>query len=115
MANKAQVRYDSEEDILFVYTGEKSHDSLEFDQFTVDFSSDDKIVAVEISGASLFLKDLLDIAVDKERLADVKEAMFSVIQQKEFAYVKIAMKLPIAKGKTIQETIYAPVPMAVIA
>lgn len=115
MANKAHVRYNSEEDILFVYTGEKSHDSLEFDQFTIDFSSDDKIVAIEISGASLFLKNLLDIEVDKARLEDVKEALFSVIQQKDFAYVKIALKLPIANGKMLQETIYTPVPMAVIA
>lgn len=115
MAKKAHVSYDPEEDILLVYTGEKSHDSLEFDQFVVDFSKDDKIVAIEISGASSFLKNILDIEVDKNRLKDVKEAMFSVIQQRDFAYVKVAMKLPLAEGREMQETLYAPVPMAVMA
>ena len=35
-----------------------------------------------------------------------------MIQQKEFAYIKVVMIIPRVKGKEIIETILTPVPMA---
>lgn len=115
MAKNARVNYTAEDDILLIHIGEKVHDSLEFDQSVIDFSKDDKIVGIEIFDASEFLKNVLDIDIDKKRLEEVKSANFSVIQQKEFAYVKVVMEVPLAKGEKITETILTPVPVAQVA
>ncbi len=112
MAKNARVNYTAEDDILLVHIDEPVHDSLEFDQFVIDFSKDDKLVGIEIFDASSFLKNVLDIDVDKKRLEAIKSAQFSVIQQKEFAYIKVVMIIPRVKGKELTETILTPVPMA---
>ncbi len=44
----AKVDYDPEEDLLYVYSGIKVRDSVEFDQLVIDFSADNKIVGIEI-------------------------------------------------------------------
>ena len=56
-ARKASVDYDPEEDILSVSTGEKVNDTIEFDQFVIDFTSDDKIVGIEIQDAVVSKKN----------------------------------------------------------
>lgn len=111
-ARKAHVDYDPEEDILSVSTGEKVNDTIEFDQFVIDFTLGDKIVGIEIQDASLYLKKILEIAVDKKSLENVKAAKFSVIQQKEFAFIKVVMLLPVEGAKTEERTIMATAPLA---
>lgn len=53
MAKIAKVDYDEENDILFVYTGQKAHDSLEVGKFVIDFAADNKIVREKSSPRSL--------------------------------------------------------------
>ena len=48
MAKKAKVDYDEENDILWIYVGESVKDSLEIDNFVIDFSSQNKVVGLEI-------------------------------------------------------------------
>lgn len=115
MSKDARVDYDKEYDLLYVATGVKVKDSLEFDQFVIDFSSDDKIVGIEIMDASRYLKKLFDYDVDKEQLADIKKAKFSVIQQKDFAMIKIVMKIPLISGECVDRVLTAPAPVAVTA
>lgn len=111
MARKASVDYDPEEDILSVSTGEKVNDTIEFDQFVIDFTSGDKIVGIEIQDASLYLKKILEIDVDKKSLENVKAAKFCVIQQKEFAFIKVVMLLPVEGAKAEERAIMATAPV----
>ena len=115
IAQKASVDYDSEEDILSVSTGEKVNDTIEFDQFVIDFTLDDKIVGIEIQDASLYLKKILEIDVDKKSLESVKAVKFSVIQQKEFAFIKVVILLPVEGAKTEERIIRATVSVAQVA
>ena len=115
MARKAHVDYDSEEDILSVSTGEKVNDTIEFDPFVIDFTLDDKIVGIEIQDASLYLKKILEIDVDKKSLESVKAVKFSVIQQKEFAFIKVVILLPVEGAKTEERIIRATVSVAQVA
>lgn len=112
---EARVDYDTEEDILYITTGIKVRDSVEFDQFIIDFSADDKIVGIEIMDASKYLKNFLETEIDKERLQEIKSAKFSVIQQKEFAIIKFVMNVPMAKGIMQEQVITATAPVAMMA
>lgn len=112
---EARVDYDPEEDILYITTGVKVHDSVEFDQFVIDFSADDKIVGLEIMDASIYLKNFLESEIDKSRLGEIKSAKFSVIQQKEFAIIKFVMNVPMAKGIMQEQVITTTAPVALMA
>ncbi len=111
---EARVDYDLEEDILYIATGEKVQDSLEFDQFVIDFSQDDRIVGLEIMDASKYLKNFLEADIDRKALSEVKTAEFSVIQQREFATIKIKMKVPLQNG-FVEQVITATAPVALEA
>ncbi len=47
-AKDAKIDYDYDNDILYLYTGEKIKDSLQIENFVIDFSQNNKIVAVEV-------------------------------------------------------------------
>ena len=115
MAKDASVDYDIEEDILYVSTGVKVQDSIEFDQFIIDFSADDKIVGLEIMNASGYLEKFFESEIDMKQLEEIKIAKFSVIEQKEFSIIKIVMKVPLKKGVFEEMVFTATAPIAVVA
>ena len=63
----------------------------------------------------LYLKKILEIDVDKKSLENVKAAKFRVIQQKEFAFIKVVILLPVEGAKTEERTIMATAPVARVA
>jgi uncharacterized protein YuzE len=114
MAKEAKVDYDEENDILYVYSGEKAKDSLEIDNFVLDISADNKVVAVEIFDASVFASKLSGIEIDKEILSTVKKAMMSFYQSKELFYVFIILPIKI-KGVEREINLQVPAPVAVMS
>jgi len=113
MAKELKVDYDEESDILYVYTGEKAKDSLEIDDFVLDFSEDNKVVAVEIFDASILISKFSGIEISKKILSLVKSAKMSIHQGKELFYVVIF--LPIKVGDKEREIpLQVPAPTAVM-
>ena len=94
MAKKAKVDYDEENDVLWVYSGGKVKDSLEIDNFVIDFSSDDGVVGVEIFNASEMISNFVSDKISKEVLSKVKSARLSFYQSKELVYVIAKLLLP---------------------
>jgi uncharacterized protein YuzE len=95
MAKEAKVDYDEENDILYVYSGEKAKDSLEIDNFVLDISADNKVVAVEIFNASVFISKLSGIKISKKILSTIKNAVMSFYSSKELFYVFIILPIKI--------------------
>ena len=114
MAKKAKVDYDQENDILWVYSGEKVKDSLPIDSFVVDFSHDDKIVGVEIMNASEIVSSLSLNKISKDMLAGIKEASLSFYQSRELFYVVIGLVLSI-DNKIMEIPIQVPAPKVAVA
>ena len=114
MAKKARVDYDEENDILWVYSGEKVKDSLEVDSFVIDFSHDDKVVGVEIINASEVISSLAIIIIIKEGLANTKEASLSFYQSRELFYVVVGLIMTV-NGKTREIPIQVPAPKLAVA
>jgi uncharacterized protein YuzE len=114
MAKEAKVDYDEENDVLYVYSGEKAKDSLEIDNFVVDISADNKVVAVEIFNASVFASRLSGIEISKESLAEVKNATMNIYQSKELFYVVIMLFMKI-NGKEREVNLQVPAPVAAMA
>jgi len=113
MAKEAKVDYDEDNDILYVYSGEKAKDSLEIDNFVLDISADNKVVAVEIFNASVFASKLSGIKITKEVLSAVEKAVMSFYQSKELFYVFII--LPIKVGGVEKEiNLQVPAPAAIM-
>ena len=110
MAKKAFVDYDKENDILYISTKQKISDSLDFDNFVIDFSPQGKIVAVEIMRASDFVKKF--IRVSRTSLSKVKHASMSIIQSKEYAMIKILLAIPKIKEN---EPLFVPAPVPGVA
>ncbi|MDI6826073.1 MAG: DUF2283 domain-containing protein [Candidatus Aenigmarchaeota archaeon] len=110
MVKKAKVDYDYENDVLYVYTGEKVKDSLDIENFVIDFSSDNKIVAVEVLDASKVLNKMLQINISKDALSDVKEAGINIYQGREIIYVVLMFPIIVNKRKF---DVRVPVPTAV--
>ena len=115
MALEAKVDYDSEEDLLYIYSGIKVHDSVEFDQFVIDFSADNKIVGIEFFNASKYLEKFFENPIDRKRLADIKNAKLSMILQKEFVLIKVLMEIPFESGGSTEQIFTAPAPAALVA
>ena len=113
MAKEAKVDYDEENDILYVYSGEKAKDSLEIDNFVLDISADNKVVAVEIFNASVFISKLSGIKISKEILSTVKKAMMSFYSSKELFYVFIIIPIKI-DGIEREINLQVPAPTAVM-
>jgi len=114
MAKKAKVDYDQENDILWVYSGEKIKDSLEIDNFVIDFSHDDKIVGVEIMNASEIVSNLSLNKISKDMLAGIKEASLCFYQSRELFYVVIGLVLSI-DNKIREIPIQVPAPRVAVA
>jgi uncharacterized protein YuzE len=113
MAKEAKVDYDEENDILYVYSGEKAKDSLEIDNFVLDISADNKVVGVEIFNASVFISKLSGIKISKEILSTVKKAMMSFYSSKELFYVFIIIPIKI-DGIEREINLQVPAPTAVM-
>ncbi|MFH1127241.1 MAG: DUF2283 domain-containing protein [archaeon] len=115
MPKDARVHYDIEFDILYIATGTKVNDSLEFEPYVIDFSIDGKIVGFSIMNASKYFKDIFDEEIDKEKLMKIKEAKFSIIQYKDFASIRILMNIPLAKKMLKNQVFTATAPVAAIS
>jgi uncharacterized protein YuzE len=113
MAKKANVSYDKENDILYVYIGEKVGDSLEIGNFVIDFSHDNKVVGVEIFNASELLNKLyLGVfhgKIPKKSLSGIKDAVISVHQTKELLYIVAVFRITV-KNKTFDVPLSVPAP-----
>ncbi len=95
MAKPAKVDYDEENDILYLFTGEKASDSLEIDDFVIDFSSENKVVAIEIMQASKILSKLSQLSISKDSLSKIEAAAINIIQGKQLMYILLQIRLPI--------------------
>jgi len=100
MAKKAKIDYDYENDVLYIYTGDKVKDSLQIEEFVVDFSTENKVVGVEVMNASQRLSSLSGLKLSKTVLSSVKDAAISIQQGKEILYVFILLTVVINKEKT---------------
>ncbi len=107
VAKKMKIDYDFENDILFLYSGEKVKDSLQIDEFVIDFSSENKIVALEIFNASKILSRLSDVNVAKGALSKMEQASMSIYQGKDLIYITLSLRLSIN-----QENVDLKIPVA---
>ncbi|MBI2583371.1 MAG: DUF2283 domain-containing protein [Candidatus Aenigmarchaeota archaeon] len=114
MARKAKVDYDKENDILWVYSGEKVRDSLEIDSFIIDFSHDDKVVGVEILDASEVISNLALSRISREMLSNIKETSLSIYQSRELFYVVVGIVLEV-DNKLREIPIQVPAPKVAVA
>jgi len=114
MARKAKVDYDEENDVLWVFVGEKVKDSLEIDNFIIDFSHENKVVGVEILDASEIISKLSQTEISKEMLSEIKEASINFIQSKELFFIIIGLLTTINKVQK-EIPIQVPAPRVAIA
>lgn len=116
MAKKMKIDYDAENDILFVYSGDAAKDSLQIDEFVIDFSSENKIVAIEIFDASKILSKLSEMDVTKDALSGMGRAAMSIYQGKELVYITLLLHLCINKEEVdLKIPVAAPAAVAEIA
>lgn len=113
MAKEAKVDYDEENDILYVYSGEKAKDSLEIDKFVLDISADNKVVGVEVFDAIDLVSKLSGLKMSKESLSNVISAKMQFYQSKELFYVLVFLVVQIM-GKEQEISIQVPAPSAVM-
>lgn len=95
MVKDAKIDYDYDNDILYLYTGEKVKDSLQIENFVIDFSQDNKIVAVEVLDASMILSELSQANVTKDALSKIESARMGIYQGKELIYILLVIRLSI--------------------
>jgi len=113
MVKEAKIDYDEENDVLYVYSGEKVKDSLEIDNFVLDFSADNKVVGVEIFDASSFLSKLNNLEVKKENLSNIIRARMQFYQSKELFFVLIFIAYNL-EGKEREISVQVPAPTPVL-
>jgi len=112
MAKKAKVDYDYENDVLYVYTGNTVKDSMQIEDFVIDFSGGNRIVGVEVMNASKTLSELAGFKLAKNVLSKIKNATISVRQGKEIVYIFLLLTAVIKKEKTdVRIPVVAPTPM----
>ena len=114
MVKDAKIDFDYANDILYLYTDEKVKDSLQIENFVIDFSQDNKIVAVEILDASRILSELSQADVTKDALSKIESAGMSFYRGKELIYILLAIRLPINQA-SVDIRIPVPAPAAVSA
>jgi uncharacterized protein YuzE len=108
MAAKLKVDYDFENDILWLYSGNKVDDSLELDNFVVDFSKS-SVVGLEINKASEVLSRLSSKEISKEMVENIKEAVLKTHVEKNLLFIVALIKISGIKGvETIPVQINAP-------
>jgi len=94
MAKKAKVKYDNDEDILYVFSPGKVRDSLQISNFIIDFDKSDKIVGIELLDASKILSKILDRKLEKKDLSAVAEEGFiSVVQMRDSLMVQFIIRI----------------------
>ncbi|MCZ7395378.1 MAG: DUF2283 domain-containing protein [Candidatus Methanoperedens sp.] len=114
MVKDTKIDFDYENDILYLYTGEKVKDSLQIEDFIIDFSYDNKIVVIEILDASKILSELSQTNLTKDALSKIESAGISVYHGKELIYVLLAIRLSINQ-ESVDIRIPIPAPAAVSA
>jgi len=113
MAKKVRINYDFENDILYMFSGERVKDSLQIENFVIDFSYDNKIVGVEILDASKFLSKILETHITKQMLKeDLKEGYMSVYVGREMVFINIKLVFGIKELSNIP--IPVPLPIRVV-
>ena len=110
----AKIDYDYDNDILYLYTGEKVKDSLQIENFVIDFSQNNKIVAVEVLDASMILSELSQTNITKDALSKIESARMSISQGKELIYILLVIRLSINQ-ESIDLRIPVPAPAGVSA
>ena len=91
MEKKAQVRYDSEEDILTIRKANIVKDSINIANINLDFDSERRIVGIEIMDAINFFEAF---ELSKENFEHIKDANISVNYSKDWAIIKITLFMP---------------------
>ena len=96
-----------------MYTGEKIKDSLEVDNFVIDFSHENKVVGVEIFNASKILSKLSLIQLNKSILSNILEASLSFYQSRELFFIVIRLILYAEKERK-EVSIQVPTPLLAV-
>ena len=109
VTQKAKVDYDSKNDTLWIYLEEPVRDSIEIDNFVIDFSRDNRIVGVEIFNASKLISKLTLGKVTKQMLSKIRAATLSPYQSKELVFIIVGLLL---RRKEI--SIQIPAPLVVV-
>ena len=109
MAKEAKIDFDEKNDILYVSTGQSVSDSVDFDNFVIDFSKEGMIVGVEIMKASEFIEKF---EMKKEFLLHVQRAALSIIQSREYSLIKIVVYSSVEMKELY---LPSPVPQTVMA
>jgi len=112
MAKNAQIDYDYENDVLYLYKGDIVRDSLQIENFVIDFSHDNNVVGVEIIDASNILGKLLQMDISKECLRKIENAEISVYHGKELIYILLVIRLVI-DHESMDVRIPVPAPAAI--
>jgi len=94
LAKEALVGYDSEEDILYVYSvNRRASDSLDLEDYIIDFDKRGDIVGIEIMGASKVLSKLFGSKITPEELEIAgKQTSLRVFKTSKFVYVSFTLK-----------------------
>ncbi|MDO9097082.1 MAG: DUF2283 domain-containing protein [Candidatus Methanoperedens sp.] len=114
MVKDAKIDFDYDNDILYLYTGEKVKDSLQIENFVIDFSHDNKIVGIEILDASKILRELSQADITKDALSKTESAGMSVYHGKDLIYILLVIRLSINQ-ESVDIRIPVPAPAAVSA
>jgi len=85
--HEVKFSYDSEQDDLFVYSGEKSKGSVELGNFVFDFDKDGRLVAFQILHATETLSQLAEKTISS--LKDIKECKIDIVNMRNVYMVKI--------------------------
>jgi len=100
MPECASVRYDTEWDILYAHTDDKVKDSLELNDFVIDFSMDNKVVGIEIMDASKTISGLVGRKIGAAVLSKIDRASISVSVGRDVAYIFLTVSAPGDRAKT---------------
>ena len=96
MSSEFKIDYDSEEDLLYLYSkGKKSSGSIEFGELVVDLEKKGEIVGLEVFDASQYLSELTNKKISRQDLEKMENAEFSFTAKKGTIMIKIV--LPIQK------------------
>ncbi|MFH0929098.1 MAG: DUF2283 domain-containing protein [Candidatus Aenigmatarchaeota archaeon] len=89
---EAKIDYDYENDILFLYKDGKVKDSMQMDDFVIDYSFDGNIVGIEIMDVSKMLRKLYKKRITKKLLKSIKNAEIRLRPGKEIVLIVILLK-----------------------
>lgn len=107
-----KVKYDKNQDILYVHKGGKEADSLPIGDFIVEFSHDNKVVGIEVLNASKNLSAITEHDISKEDLQSIMDAdvRMSTSGRLALVFLKFVYK---KKGTKKEEKIHLNMPESV--